>query len=131
MSGYLSTIPLVSTRRWRSDRRTGDHACMQSIWKGSISFGLVSIPVRLFSATEEKDIKTVRQLQFCAVVTRTGEQLFGEAIRAKGGFEEIRGDAELRLAQASGQCRSHSFVLLALVVQNKDGGGLTRSGSAQ
>jgi len=28
----------------------------QSIWKGSISFGLVPIPVRLFSATEEKDI---------------------------------------------------------------------------
>ena len=28
----------------------------QSVWKGSISFGLVSIPVRLFSATEEKDI---------------------------------------------------------------------------
>jgi DNA end-binding protein Ku len=27
-----------------------------SVWKGSISFGLVSIPVRLFSATEEKDI---------------------------------------------------------------------------
>ncbi len=28
----------------------------QSVWKGAISFGLVSIPVRLFSATEEKDI---------------------------------------------------------------------------
>jgi DNA end-binding protein Ku len=28
----------------------------QSIWKGAISFGLVSIPVRLSSATEEKDI---------------------------------------------------------------------------
>jgi DNA end-binding protein Ku len=28
----------------------------QSIWKGAISFGLVSIPVRLFSATDEKDI---------------------------------------------------------------------------
>lgn len=27
-----------------------------SIWKGAISFGLVSIPVRLFAATEEKDI---------------------------------------------------------------------------
>ncbi len=27
-----------------------------SIWKGAISFGLVSIPVRLFSATEEKDV---------------------------------------------------------------------------
>jgi DNA end-binding protein Ku len=34
-----------------------DHGGMpQSVWKGSISFGLVSIPVRLFSATEEKDI---------------------------------------------------------------------------
>jgi DNA end-binding protein Ku len=29
---------------------------MQSIWKGAISFGLVSIPVRLYSATEEKDV---------------------------------------------------------------------------
>jgi DNA end-binding protein Ku len=29
---------------------------MQSIWKGAISFGLVSIPVRLYSATDEKDI---------------------------------------------------------------------------
>ncbi len=29
---------------------------MQSIWKGAISFGLVSIPVRLYSATEERDI---------------------------------------------------------------------------
>lgn len=27
-----------------------------SVWKGAISFGLVSIPVRLYSATEEKDI---------------------------------------------------------------------------
>jgi DNA end-binding protein Ku len=29
---------------------------MRAIWKGAISFGLVSIPVRLFSATEEKDV---------------------------------------------------------------------------
>jgi DNA end-binding protein Ku len=29
---------------------------MRSIWKGSISFGLVSIGVKLFSATEEKDV---------------------------------------------------------------------------
>ena len=33
-----------------------DHGRMQSIWKGAISFGLVSIPIRLFGATEEKDI---------------------------------------------------------------------------
>ncbi|MGD0165986.1 MAG: Ku protein [Gaiellaceae bacterium] len=29
---------------------------MRSIWNGHISFGLVSIPVKLYSATEEKDI---------------------------------------------------------------------------
>ncbi len=29
---------------------------MRSIWKGSISFGLVNIPVKLYSATEEKDV---------------------------------------------------------------------------
>ena len=28
----------------------------RSIWKGAVSFGLVSIPIRLFSATEEKDV---------------------------------------------------------------------------
>jgi len=29
---------------------------MQAIWKGTISFGLVTIPVKVYSATEEKDI---------------------------------------------------------------------------
>lgn len=29
---------------------------MRSIWKGSVSFGLVTIPVKMYSATEEKDI---------------------------------------------------------------------------
>ncbi|HMQ66312.1 MAG TPA: Ku protein, partial [Arachnia sp.] len=28
----------------------------RAIWKGAVSFGLVSIPIRLFSATEEKDV---------------------------------------------------------------------------
>jgi DNA end-binding protein Ku len=30
---------------------------MRAIWKGAVSFGLVSISVRLYSATEEKDIR--------------------------------------------------------------------------
>ncbi len=29
---------------------------MRAIWKGAVSFGLVSVPVRLYSATESKDI---------------------------------------------------------------------------
>ena len=34
---------------------------MQAIWKGTISFGLVTIPIKVYSATEEKDI-TFRQV---------------------------------------------------------------------
>jgi len=30
---------------------------MHTVWKGAISFGLVNIPVRMFTATEDKDIK--------------------------------------------------------------------------
>ena len=34
---------------------------MQAIWKGTISFGLVTIPIKVYSATEERDI-TFRQV---------------------------------------------------------------------
>lgn len=30
---------------------------MHTVWKGAISFGLVNIPVRMFTATEDKDLK--------------------------------------------------------------------------
>lgn len=30
---------------------------MHTMWKGSISFGLVNIPIRMFASTEDKDIK--------------------------------------------------------------------------
>ncbi|MBW3613612.1 MAG: Ku protein, partial [Chloroflexi bacterium] len=30
---------------------------MRSIWKGAISFGMVTIPVKLYSATESKDVR--------------------------------------------------------------------------
>ncbi|MGH2811007.1 MAG: Ku protein, partial [Actinomycetota bacterium] len=29
----------------------------RSIWKGAITFGLISIPVGLYSSTEEKDFR--------------------------------------------------------------------------
>src|SRR4051812_1445039 len=30
---------------------------MRAIWKGSISFGLVNVPIKLFSATESHDVE--------------------------------------------------------------------------
>ncbi len=50
---------------------------MHSMWKGSISFGLVMIPVRLYAATEQKDISfrqvhredggRIRFRRFCSI----------------------------------------------------------------
>ncbi len=50
---------------------------MQTIWKGSIAFGMVSIPVRLVGATEEKDVPLrqvhqadggrIKYKRFCAI----------------------------------------------------------------
>jgi DNA end-binding protein Ku len=37
-------------------RKNGYFGSMRSMWKGAISFGLVMIPVKLYAATEQKDI---------------------------------------------------------------------------
>jgi DNA end-binding protein Ku len=34
-----------------------DHLIMRAIWKGAVSFGLVNVPVRLYSATENHDVQ--------------------------------------------------------------------------
>lgn len=33
------------------------HGCMRAMWKGSIAFGLVTVPVKLYSATETHDVR--------------------------------------------------------------------------
>jgi DNA end-binding protein Ku len=63
---------------------------MRSMWKGAISFGLVMIPVRLYAATEQKDI-TFRQvhradggrIRFHRVCSIDGEEVPYEDV-AKG-----------------------------------------------
>ncbi|WP_084957500.1 Ku protein [Thermoactinospora rubra] len=55
---------------------------MRSIWKGAISFGLVTIPVKLYSATEQKDV-TFHQvhredggrIRYKRVCTKCGEEV--------------------------------------------------------
>jgi DNA end-binding protein Ku len=63
---------------------------MRAIWKGAVSFGLVNVPVRLFAATEENDIRfhqvhredggRIRYKRTCSVC---GEEVGFDAI-AKG-----------------------------------------------
>ncbi len=64
----------------------------RSIWKGAVSFGMISIPVKLFGATENKDIAfrqlheecggRLKQQRWCATCERTVE--FSELTK---GFE--------------------------------------------
>src|SRR3954447_8115075 len=56
---------------------------MRSIWKGSITFGLVNVPVKLYSATEDHDLPMhqvhnadggrIRYQRRCDVCGRVGE----------------------------------------------------------
>lgn len=63
---------------------------MRAIWKGAVSFGLVNVPVRLFSATQEHDIRfhqvhradggRIKQKRVCSV---DGEEVTWDQL-AKG-----------------------------------------------
>ncbi|MQA05132.1 MAG: Ku protein [Streptosporangiales bacterium] len=55
---------------------------MRSIWKGAISFGLVSIPVKLYSATEERNVsfhqvhrEDAGRIKYRRVCTVCGEEV--------------------------------------------------------
>ncbi|MEV0587363.1 Ku protein [Nonomuraea sp. NPDC050310] len=55
---------------------------MRSIWKGAISFGLVTIPVKLYSATEQKDVSFHQvhredggRIRYKRVCTKDGEEV--------------------------------------------------------
>jgi DNA end-binding protein Ku len=59
---------------------------MRSIWKGAISFGLVTIPVKLYSATETKDVS------FHQVRRTDGSRIKYKRISAADGEEVAYGD---------------------------------------
>jgi DNA end-binding protein Ku len=59
---------------------------MQTVWKGSISFGLVSIPVRLVAATEEKNVS------FRQVHAADGGRIRYQRICENGGHEVAYAD---------------------------------------
>src|SRR3982751_2527404 len=65
---------------------TGRSARMRSIWKGAISFGLVTIPVKLYSATEQKDVA------FHQVRRSDGSRIKYKRVAATDGEEVAYGD---------------------------------------
>src|SRR5690349_16625437 len=54
--GVTIPSPLPSVHGVYSVNIRGQNDGMRSIWKGSLSFGLVNVPVKLYSATEDHDV---------------------------------------------------------------------------
>lgn len=59
-----------------------NYVSMRSIWTGAISFGLVNIPVKLYSATQQKDIdldmlakKDLSPIRYARINKTTGEEV--------------------------------------------------------
>jgi DNA end-binding protein Ku len=59
---FVRVFPLAALALARRNRQAGcspstrGGSGVRAIWKGAVSFGLVSIPVKLYTATEEKDV---------------------------------------------------------------------------
>lgn len=70
---------------------------MRSIWKGAINFGMVTIPVKLYTATQQKDVRfrlvhrtdgaPIVEKRFCSAEDREVE--WDELAR---GFEVSKGE---------------------------------------
>jgi len=70
---------------------------VRAIWKGAISFGLVTIPVKLYSATEEKDVA------FHQVRRSDGSRIKYKRVAAVDGEEVAYGDIAKGYELASGE----------------------------
>lgn len=70
---------------------------MRSIWKGAISFGLVTIPVKLYSATEERDVT------FHQVRRSDGSRIRYKRVAATDGEEVAYGDIAKGYELSSGE----------------------------
>ncbi|WP_138444366.1 Ku protein [Sinomonas susongensis] len=78
---------------------------MRSIWKGAISFGLVSVPVKVYSATEDHDLKLhqvhdkdkgrIRYQRKCEVCGETVEYADIDKAYEEGGRTVVLTDEDL------------------------------------
>src|SRR5256712_9228143 len=57
MGPRMSRRPMRESRAGHSRPGCGGRSMSQAVWTGTITFGLVSIPVKLYPATEPKDVR--------------------------------------------------------------------------
>src|SRR5262245_9741491 len=69
----------------------------RSVWKGTISFGLVSVPVRAFSAVRDHDV------HFHQIDKATGSRVRNQKVAEKGGDAVEPKDIEMGYEIAEGR----------------------------
>ena len=67
------------------------------VWKGSISFGLVNVPVKAFSAVRDHDV------HFHQLDKKTGSRIRNRKVAEKGGKEVDAGDIEMGYEVSDGR----------------------------
>lgn len=82
LSGTNSTKSLNFVASWHNSLAFNVNVCMRSIWSGAIGFGLVNIPVKLFSAVQQSELdldmldkKDHAKIRFQRVNESTGKEV--------------------------------------------------------
>jgi DNA end-binding protein Ku len=75
-----------SSARSRTKDHNGARPSRRALWKGAITFGLITVPVGLYSAVEERDV------HFHLLDSRDGSRIRYQRVNAKTGKEVDRSD---------------------------------------
>src|SRR5215468_12593259 len=113
----------VKTREGTPNTAAGGHTMARPIWSGVISFGLVSIPVGLYTATKEHEVSfhqfqrgTGDRIRYQRINERTGKEVdFGDIVKGAdiGDSRYVMIEPDELDAIAPGRSRSldvHTFV---------------------
>jgi DNA end-binding protein Ku len=95
--GSSGSGPKRTSRRRRSPKTKPSPTSSRSIWSGAITFGLITIPVGLYTATEERDISfhllsgkdNKSRIEYKRVSAKTGREVAWDDIVK--GFEYEKG----------------------------------------
>ena len=101
---------------------------MHTMWKGSISFGLVNIPIKLHTATEDKDIKLrtlhnkcnapIKYEKICSVCEEEvkPEDIVKAYEYTKGKFVVLDNEELEKLRKENEENRNHYWVQVSITV---------------
>ena len=103
---------------------------MRAIWKGAITFGLVNVPVKLYTATEDHDVSLhqvhdadggrIRYERRCEVCGKVVEYAHIDKAYAEGKTTVVLTEEDLKVAPRGAQPRNRGCRVRALGTDRRD-----------